>query len=221
MAGRFGMGWFGGQGRVARALSRLLATALALALLWAGGFVWFAETIPQDEPAPAGEAAGAQRRTDAIVVLTGGSGRLRTGLRLLAEGQGRKLFVSGVYDGVEVQELLRLSRQSPDEVECCITLGYSADNTIGNAHETAGWMKEQGFTSMRLVTANYHMRRSLLEFRMAAPEIEVVPHPVASPNVHLADWWRWPGTANLLMNEYNKYIVAVFRSWIERLLDGA
>jgi uncharacterized SAM-binding protein YcdF (DUF218 family) len=209
----------GRRGRLARFLTRFLGWLLALALLWAGGLVWFAGTIPREGPDPAG--AEAQRRTDAIVVLTGGSGRLRTGLQLLAEGRARKLFVSGVYDGVEVQELLRLSRQSPSEVECCITLGYSADNTIGNAYETADWIREQGFASLRLVTANYHMRRSLLEFRMAAPDIEVVPHPVASPNVHLADWWLWPGTANLLVNEYNKYLVALCRYGIERMLGGA
>ncbi|MBF0307503.1 MAG: YdcF family protein, partial [Alphaproteobacteria bacterium] len=127
---------------------------------WAAGLLWFAAAMPEaveDDDSP----------TDAIVVLTGGSERLSAGFHLLASQRARKLFVSGVYHGVEVAELLSLSRQTPDEVECCIVLGYSADNTVGNALETAEWMAREGFSSLRLVTAQYHMRRSLLEFDAA------------------------------------------------------
>ncbi len=203
--------------RFARSLGRLLAAGLVAGLVWAGGLVWFANSIPRP---PAGESADATRPTDAIVVLTGGSGRLGMGLDLLTAGRARKLFVSGVYEGLDVQELLRKSRQSPSDVECCITLGYSADSTIGNAYETADWLREQGFRSMRLVTANYHMKRSLLEFRMVIPDVEVVPHPVASPNVHLDDWWKWPGTASLLVTEYNKYLLTLLRYELEMLLES-
>lgn len=206
------------RGIIARAFGRLLLAALVVGLVWAGGLALFAESIPRTPP-PA-ESAEATRLTDAIVVLTGGSGRLGTGMELLAAGRARKMFVSGVYDGVDVQELLRKSRQSPSEIECCITLGYAADSTIGNAYETADWLREQGFRSMRLVTANYHMKRSLLEFHMVIPEVDVVPHPVASPNVHLDDWWLWPGTASLLVTEYNKYLMTLLRYGLEMLLDS-
>ncbi|MBK3735676.1 uncharacterized SAM-binding protein YcdF (DUF218 family) [Azospirillum brasilense] len=204
--------------RVIRALKRLLLLAAWCGLLWLGGLFWFAASIPRTPPQPG--SAEATRNTDAIVVLTGGSGRLSTGLELLADGRAHRLFVSGVYEGLEVQELLKRSRQFPGEMECCITLGYSADSTIGNAYETADWLRAQGYGSMRLVTANYHMMRSLLEFRMVIPEVEVVPHPVASPNVHLNDWWLWPGTANLLMTEYNKYIVTRLRYTLEKLIES-
>ena len=212
------MAWRSGRlAGLVRRLLRLFMALFLLALLWGGGLIWFAGTIPREAPTPGSPEA--QRHTDAIVVLTGGSGRLDTGLELLAERRARKLFVSGVSEGVDVRELLRVSGLSPNELECCITLGYSADNTIGNAYETAGWMREQGFTSLRLVTANYHMRRSLLEFHIVAPDIEIVPHPVASPHVHLADWYLWPGTASLLINEYNKFLVAFLRYRLETLLE--
>ncbi|CAO3438289.1 YdcF family protein [Azospirillum endophyticum] len=201
-------------GVMARAVGHLVAGALALAVAWLVGLFWYAADVPRSSPT----GADAERATDAIVVLTGGSNRLRTGLELLAAGRARKLFVSGVYDGVEVQELLKLSRHSPTEIECCITLGYSADSTIGNAYETADWMHDQGFRSLRLVTANYHMRRSLLELSMAMPDVELVPHPVVAPTVHLDDWWMWPGTANLLVNEYNKLLVAGARWMVRRVV---
>lgn len=204
--------------RVARLLGRLLALALLLAAVWAGGLVWFAGTIAREPPATANLEA--LERTDAIVVLTGGSGRLSTGLELLKAGLAKKLFVSGVYSSVDVKELLSLSQLSPDRVECCIVLGYAAADTIGNAYESADWMEEQGYTSLRLVTANYHMRRSLLEFAMAAPRITVVPHAVAPANVHLPDWWRWPGTASLLATEYNKYLVALLRYQLEKAIES-
>src|SRR3546814_8190635 len=88
------------------------------------------------------------RRTDAIIVLTGGSERLPTGLDLLSRDRADKLFVSGVYAGVEVAELLRLSRQSPQELACCIVLGYAANDTRGNAVETAEWMRAEGYKSL-------------------------------------------------------------------------
>src|SRR3546814_8105662 len=89
--------------------------------------------------------SGDERSTDAIVGLTGGSDRLAVALDLLSADKGRKLFVSGVYRGVDVRQLLDLSQHSPDDLSCCVVLGYEADNTRGNAVETAAWMKEQGF----------------------------------------------------------------------------
>lgn len=173
--------------------------------VWVAGLVWFAADIPRQAPSVEGTV-------DAIVVLTGGSGRLRVGLDLLQAGDGRMLFISGVYRGVDVAELLRLSQAAPTELECCIALGYSADDTRGNADETALWMKDQDFHSLRLVTANYHMRRSLFEFTRAMPEYTIIPHPVPSPNVRLRAWWSWPGSARLIAAEYTKYLAAVVRS---------
>jgi uncharacterized SAM-binding protein YcdF (DUF218 family) len=172
-------------------------------VLWAVGLVRFADGIPAGVDDPS-------RQTDAIVVLTGGSERLRTGLELLAEGRAEKLFVSGVHRGVDVAELLRVARQAPAEADCCIVLGYRADDTAGNARETAQWMAAEGYASLRLVTANYHMRRSLLEFRRALPEATIIAHPVVPRPLHRV-WWRYPGTTRLLVWEYNKLLLALVR----------
>ncbi|RMD61651.1 MAG: YdcF family protein, partial [Alphaproteobacteria bacterium] len=136
------------------------------------------------------------------------------GLRLLAEGRADKLFVSGVYRGVDVAELLRVSQQSPENIACCIALGYQADNTRGNARETATWARANGVHTLRLVTAVYHMPRSLLEFRSAMPEIDIVPHPVFPETFKDRDWWRRPGSAGLVAREYTKYLLALLRNSI-------
>lgn len=189
-----------------RWIAGVTGALLAVGAAWAGGLIWFAGEIPRRVEDP-------MRPTDAIVVLTGGSGRLTTGLELLAEKRAKKLFVSGVWHGVDMTELLRISRQAPEEVACCVVLGYSADDTAGNAGETASWMRAEGYRSLRLVTANYHMRRALLEFQDAMPEVTVIPHPVFPAQPGQGEWWPWPGPARLIIGEYNKYLAAVARRW--------
>lgn len=188
---------------------RVLATAALAALIvgagWFAGFLWFVAQLPRDVAQPA-------RRTDAIVVLTGGSERVRRGLDLLAQDRAGKLFVSGVYRGVDVAELLRVSQRAPEELACCVALGHEAETTYGNAIETAAWVRRNAFSSVRLVTAAYHMPRSLLEFRGAMPDVEIIAHPVFPEHVKQDDWWRWPGSAHLLVGEYTKYLVALGRS---------
>jgi uncharacterized SAM-binding protein YcdF (DUF218 family) len=184
-----------------RPLKHLASIAAALVVAYVLGFFWFATLLPT-------EVADSEQRTDAIVVLTGGS----------AEKAG-KLFVSGVYHGVDVRQLLDLSQHSPEDLSCCIVLGYEADNTRGNAIETAVWMKQQGYRSLRLVTATYHMPRSLLELGRVMPEMEIVPHPVFTETFKREDWWLWPGSSTLLVTEYTKYLVALARGPLDPLLN--
>jgi len=192
------------------ALRRSAVAAAPLGAIWFAGLVWFA-TVPSadDSTEPA----------DAIVVLTGGSQRLNSGIALLREGKGRKLFISGVNQQVGLEDLLR-SSGAQDWAYCCVVLGHRAVDTLGNAGETAQWMRQQGFHSLRLVTAWYHMRRSLLEFERAMPEIEIVPHPVLPDQIGYEHWWTRRQTAALLVSEYGKYLAALARPFVERLVPA-
>jgi uncharacterized SAM-binding protein YcdF (DUF218 family) len=192
-----------------RWLSAVAGGVLAVLIADGAGMIWFAEDI-QRTPSPPGP------RTDAIVVLTGGPLRLKEGLALLAADRAQKLFVSGVNRGVELNDLLRVAGQPPSSAACCIVLGHDADNTMGNAREAQRWMAQEGFASLRLVTANYHMRRSLLEFRRAMPAVTIVPHPVFPDSIR-RDWWQWRGTLSLIAVEYHKYLAALARPWIPGL----
>lgn len=154
--------------------------------------------------------------TDAIVVLTGGSLRLQSGFDLMREGKGRELFVSGVNQEVDLDALLHIpGNDAPDWLACCTVIGHRADNTLGNALETSGWMRQQGYHSLRLVTAWYHMPRSLLEFERAMPDVEIIAHPVFPEGVKPQHWWAWRGTASLLIGEYAKYLAVLFRPVVE------
>jgi uncharacterized SAM-binding protein YcdF (DUF218 family) len=199
-------------------LGRLGIVALVLAVAWLAGLVAFVSLIPT-------AADVAEGKTDAIVVLTGGSERLGEGLRLLAAGRADKLFVSGVGKDVDLASLLQglpAGATLPDAATraCCVALGHGADNTLGNARETAAWMAGQGFHSLSLVTADYHMPRSLIEFRRAMPDIRIYGHPVFPPQVMRSGWWRWPGTTGLLIGEYDKLLLALARGLAEWLAGG-
>jgi uncharacterized SAM-binding protein YcdF (DUF218 family) len=186
---------------------RRVALALIVpGLLWLGGLAWFVQDLDTVNPDP--EAV-----TDAIVVLTGGSQRIAAGLALLSEGKAAKLFISGVHPGIEAAEMLRLSHAAPQLFECCVVLGHTAGNTLGNAVETARWLDHEGYRSLRVVTANYHMRRAMLEFRrVLAPGIALVAHPVVPEGARPAGPWSWRGTQRVIVVEYVKYLGALARS---------
>lgn len=145
----------------------------AIVLLWALGFVWFAIALPQ----PLGE----RRVTDAVIVLTGGAGRIPRGLEVLEQGLARQLLVTGVDPEVKPEEFAAEFGVPQARMACCVTLGATAVDTRGNAAETAAWMKQRRITSLRLVTTDWHMRRAAAEFDRALPEgIEVVRDAVPS-----------------------------------------
>ena len=188
--------------RRTRGARRLLALVVLLALAWASGFIWFLTIIPE-------RVDDTTTHTDAIVVLTGGSERLPVGLELLEKGFAERLFVSGVYSGVDVATILDLNAQAPTTLACCIDLGHDASHTVGNARETALWMAAGHRHSLRLVTANYHMPRSLVLFHRMMPDVTIVPHPVFPDTVRVATWWRHPRSLVLLAVEYTKYLVSL------------
>lgn len=189
-----------------------------LSVAWFAGLVGFVahiKTMGEMDPERV-EAA------DAIVVLTGGSERVAAGFQLLAAGKGKKLFISGVHPGL-TPERMPLGGHAPDKdvLSCCVELGHEAGTTMGNAEETRVWMRREGYRSVRLVTANYHMPRSERIFRAALPGIDIAPYPVSPSAVRLDGWWSRPGTASLLVTEYNKFLMAVVWLWLsEQVKDS-
>ena len=139
-------------------IGRVVALLLAIGLL---GFAWFAAALPQ--PAPIRET------TDVIVVPTGGSGRIERGIELLRRDSASKLLVSGVFEEVKPGEFAAEYDLSEQEMDCCVVLGFAALDTRGNARETAEWIRDGEYRSLRLVTSDWHMRRSRNELQQVLP----------------------------------------------------
>ena len=161
----------------------------ALFLIYAFGFLGFAVTLP---------SPAAKTETDAVIVLTGGPGRIARGLEVVASGQAKEMFVSGVDPEVKPEEFAEQFEVSRRTMDCCVTLGYLAVDTRSNAGEVAQWMKEKEFTSARLVTTNWHMARAHSEVSSTLPAgISIIKDAVVSH----------PDLATLFL-EYNKLLAS-------------
>lgn len=194
-------------------LRTLLSLIAFTALLWTAGLVAFINSIPTRSLEP-------NAKTDAIVVLTGGEGRVEYGFQLMEQGHARTLFISGVGKGVTRDDLLSsyASKLLKHSIGDGLVLDHAANDTHANAMETARFMKERGYRSMRLVTAGYHMKRSLYECRQLMPEVHIVADPVSPLAFRRDNWWRDDTTRHLVLSEYHKYGLVWLRSLIGQTL---
>ena len=170
----------------------------------AGGFVAFLSQLRDAETAPG-------RKADGIVVLTGGASRLSDGMELLAAGYGKRLLISGVHPSSAASDISRALPEGQSYFSCCVDLDRSAVNTRSNAAETRRWAHERGFTSLIVVTSNYHMPRALVEMSHAMPDIKLIPFVVVGDKWREEPWWTSSATLRLLLSEYVKYIAAEVR----------
>lgn len=182
---------------IARLNAILVRLIAAIVLAWIAGFAAFVLFLPR----PAGD-----ERTDAIVVPTGAVGRIDRGLAQLERGTARAMLVTGVGRPVKPGEFAAEYKVPSRLMACCVTLGFSALNTKGNAEETAEWMRRHRFGSLRLVTTDWHMRRAELELKSALPPgIRVIPDAVRSKP-----------SLRILFLEYNKLLASV----VARIVSG-
>lgn len=192
----------------------MIGLVAAAAWLFAFGFVLFANSVMRDH-------TGEVPRADEIVVLTGGQVRIAEGARLLGEGRAERLLISGVNQKIGRPSLLKLSGLGEQTFNCCVDLGYAALDTIGNAAETRRWAEALHYNKLIVVTASYHMPRSLAELSLALPATELIPHPVVPNNFPPTRWWMHASVTRTLVSEYFKFLPAVAHFTIARLLRSA
>ncbi len=161
---------------------------LLIVLLWMLGLAWFALALP-------GPVDGV--RTDGVVVLTGGKGRLARGIVVLEKGWSKKLLVSGVDRIVRPGEFVAINKVSPKMLKCCIELGQRATDTVSNAQESANWIKRNQMRSIRLITSDWHIRRARLELEEVLPEGTSI----------LTDGVRTAPTLRTILLEYHKFLL--------------
>lgn len=166
-----------------------------LAIAWGLGFAVFMLTLAQ----PADNA----RTTDAIVVPTGGAGRIVRGLTLIEQGRAKRMLVSGVATGLRKADLIAANGHAA-AITCCVDLGREAVDTRSNAEETARWVRERRYRSVRLVTSDWHMARARMELGAALDRDVAI----------MRDGVRGDQRLGPLVNEYNKLILRRVALWL-------
>jgi uncharacterized SAM-binding protein YcdF (DUF218 family) len=187
----------------------LIGGAMAVAFL-IGGFLRFVTVVTSFDDRIVTKA-------DGIVVLTGGRDRVQWGVDLLESGRARRLLISGVHPSTTSEDIRKATEARPNLFGCCVDIDHKAETTIGNAAETADWVKANGFRSVLLVTSAYHMPRALSEVAAAIPGVVLVPAPVKRSDLEIGSWYHRPMTAKLLLAEYVKYILARLRLTVKGL----
>jgi uncharacterized SAM-binding protein YcdF (DUF218 family) len=130
---------------------------------------------------------------------------------LLVQGKGRRLLISGVNPAATREDIRDVTKAYNRIYDCCVDLGWEAEDTVGNAHETAAWARAKGYKRLIVVTSDFHMPRALLELRAVMPEATFTAHPVATEQLNARRWERSPGTAKFMIDEYNKYLIVLAR----------
>ncbi|EAU43376.1 hypothetical protein FP2506_11041 [Fulvimarina pelagi HTCC2506] len=186
---------------------------LCLVVLVAGGFIVgsflrYAETtaaVSRLENVPP---------ADAIVVLTGGANRIERAISLLKNGYGKRLLISGVNENTSARAIARATNTDLDLFECCVDIDVAALDTVGNAMEAVRWAAENGFDELILVTSDYHMQRSLIEFDRVGDLDRITPVAVRLDELWQDDTIPTRRGLEVLVMEYAKLMAARVRAAI-------
>jgi uncharacterized SAM-binding protein YcdF (DUF218 family) len=182
-----------------------LAGVVGLLGLFVAGFGLFASHIG-GLVAPANPNAA-----DAIIVVTGGQSRIDAAVDLLKTGKGKRLLISGVNPMADREDLRAATGGDRSLFSCCVDIDHAALDTIGNAEESAKWVREHAFGSVILVTNNYHIPRTMLEMRRLLQDEDLQPYPVVNTRLDGGSWMTKPEAIRVLFTEYTKYLAALAR----------
>lgn len=191
---------------------RSVSAFLVVALIWAAGLFAFATRVQQSTPPAQPDAA------EGIVALTGANSneRIEAAVGLLQDGLGKRVLISGVNRGASREDIRAVSKAVRRVYDCCVDLGFTAVDTVGNARETADWARSMRFHSLIIVTTDYHMPRAMLELRavMREPQFHLQAYAVPTPALKSRGWWRSPKSARLMVVEYCKYLAILGRELV-------
>ena len=195
--------------RLKRAIMRIAKLSALGILIAAACLQHFVLTLPHQPE------KGLPASTDGLVVPTGGQARIHEGLLLLHNSTAQRMLITGVGKTVSKQVLagrLNLPADQLATFDCCVDIEKTAMDTKGNAIAARNWANLKQFSTIRLVTSNYHLPRAHLEFARLLPERKITGWPVVPPDLQLGSWYlHWPAI-RLLVKEYAKYLLA--RLWI-------
>lgn len=187
----------------------MFVLGLIAGIVFTGFFFFVRAVTTQSLPHPVLKA-------DGIVVLTGkGGGRLEAGAKLLREGLGERLLISGVNPDISRDEILDVLSVPDPLSECCVDMDFAQD-TIENGQKTSIWAQALGFEHIILVTSAYHMPRAQGAISAASGRMKITPYPVGHDSFR--HWWKQGSQIKRLIREYGKLLVSFIHTPSEKTL---
>ncbi|HBS46427.1 MAG TPA: YdcF family protein [Paenibacillus sp.] len=151
------------------------------------------------------------RQADAIIILSGGSGRVEKGAELYKAGYAPYIILSNSHESTSA---------SGDMLQTALALGIpkdaiftenEAESTYQNAEFTLPIMKEHDFQSAIIVSSDFHMRRGKLLFDRVYKKSDIELTYVGSASGYNAKrWWSDRKSSETTFNEYAKMIGNTF-----------
>ena len=159
-----------------------------------------------------------------VVILTGGTNRIKEGFEVIYKLDKKSItnlnvLVSGTGKGFSKLSLQEKLNPGFDLrlIECCVELDSVSQNTYSNAIETSKWVSKNNIEEILLITSNYHIPRSILEFQNKMPNLKILYYPIIPKKHQINKWLKSFETFSLVSIEYCKYIIANIRIKIFRI----
>ena len=131
------------------------------------------------------------RPADAIFVLTGGEGRIPEGFRAWSGGAARELYILGAGRRVPLARIVPDSSRLPAEALSRIHVEGWSENTLENAFSAKNAVGDGKYSSVILVTSDYHIPRAVLVFRKVLPPDVSLSAIRVRPEEGTGASWRW------------------------------
>ena len=162
------------------------------------------------------------KKSSNIVILTGGTNRIKDGLKIVNKFEqsstfNSKILVSGTGKGFTKMSLAKNIDFNYNLIECCIELDSISTNTYSNAFETLKWVKKNNISEFILITSNYHMPRAFLEFKYRMPNLKIFTYPITPKKHNINNWLSSFQTFSLVLSEYCKFLVANLRIIFQKM----
>ena len=162
------------------------------------------------------------KKSSDIVILTGGTNRIKDGLKIVNKFEksstfNSKILVSGTGKGFTKMSLAKNIDFDFNLIECCIELDSISTNTYSNAFETLKWAEKNNISEFILITSNYHMPRAFLEFKYRMPNLKIFTYPITPKKHNINNWLSSFQTFSLVLSEYCKFLVANLRIIFQKM----
>lgn len=157
-----------------KAIFQTLLTVFLITIVAFGYYIFEVWRLSYYQDVPA--------HANAIIVLTGGSKRIDTAYKLYENGHAPYLYISGTHPSNSVKDIVP---QVTPALFNGVILDPVAEDTRNNAAKSAEWIRKNNFTSVIIVTSDYHMPRALNEFQAELSDVALHHASVSPENLPL------------------------------------